>query len=126
VKRIKENISPLVRVTNHLVKPQQLKIKGTVSVISSEPSCKDSNAQFTTVPLKPLSDQKCGRYRRFIYLKSVNFCKFFHCFLKTRNAQNAKFILYQTNLLLGYRCTSGIATLAWRLESQLKVHLQSL
>ena len=33
------------------------KIKGTVSVISSDPPCKDGNARFTTVPLKALSDQ---------------------------------------------------------------------
>ena len=29
-------------------------IKGTVSVISSDPQCKEGNARFTTVPLKPL------------------------------------------------------------------------
>ena len=40
-------------------------LKGTVSVISSDSSCKDDDARFTTVPLKPFSDQKCGRYRRF-------------------------------------------------------------
>ena len=34
-------------------------IKGTVSVISSDPPCKDSSIQFTTVPLKSLSDQTC-------------------------------------------------------------------
>ena len=32
-------------------------IKGTVSVMSSDPPSKDSNARFTSVPLKPLSDQ---------------------------------------------------------------------
>ena len=32
-------------------------IKGTVSVISSDPPCKDNNVRFTTVPLKTLSDQ---------------------------------------------------------------------
>ena len=31
----------------------------------SDPSCKDGNVWFTTVPLKPLSDQKYGRNRRF-------------------------------------------------------------
>ena len=29
-------------------------LKGTVSVISSDPACKESNAQFTTFPLKHL------------------------------------------------------------------------
>ena len=33
------------------------RVKGTVSVISSDPSCKDGNVRFTTVTLKPLSDQ---------------------------------------------------------------------
>ena len=31
--------------------------KGTVSVVLSDPPCKDGNAWFTTVPLKALSDQ---------------------------------------------------------------------
>ena len=32
-------------------------IKGTVSVISSDPQCKDGNTRFTMVPMKYLSDQ---------------------------------------------------------------------
>ena len=46
-----------------LQSPSAIFLKGTVNVISSEPSipCKDSNARFTTLPLKPLSDQKCGK-----------------------------------------------------------------
>ena len=32
-------------------------IKGTVTVISSDPTCRDDNVQFTSVPLKALSDQ---------------------------------------------------------------------
>ena len=28
-------------------------LKGTVSVISSDPPCKDCNGRFTTVPVKP-------------------------------------------------------------------------
>ena len=35
----------------------QKTIKGTVSVFSSAPLCQDGNAQFTTVPLKTLSDE---------------------------------------------------------------------
>ena len=31
--------------------------KGTVGVFSSDPPCKDGNAQFTKVPFKDLSDQ---------------------------------------------------------------------
>ena len=44
-------------------------IKGTVSVISSDPSCKDDNARFTIVPLKNLYGQSCGRYCRFLKFK---------------------------------------------------------
>ena len=32
-------------------------LKGSVSIISSEPPCKDGNSRYTTVPLKPLSEQ---------------------------------------------------------------------
>ena len=45
---------------------QPVSVKGTVSVISSCPSCKDGNIRFTTVPLNPLSEHKCGRYRFFL------------------------------------------------------------
>ena len=38
-------------------------IKGTVSVISSDPQCKDWNAQHTTVSLRALSDQIWIRYQ---------------------------------------------------------------
>ena len=41
----------------HPVEEGKRSLKGTVSVISSEPPYKDANARFTTVPLKPLSDQ---------------------------------------------------------------------
>ena len=43
--------------------------KGTVSVISSNSSCIDDSARFTTVPLKPSSDQACFRYRCFCFFK---------------------------------------------------------
>ena len=35
---------------------KKFKLKETVSVILSDPPCKDGNAGFTTVPLKVLSD----------------------------------------------------------------------
>ena len=38
-------------------KKNNILFKGTVSVILSNCSCKDGNAQFTTVPLKDFSDQ---------------------------------------------------------------------
>ena len=44
-----------------------------VSVISSDPPCKDGNARFTLVPWRPLSDQKCGRYCCFSRFNSFSF-----------------------------------------------------
>ena len=47
-------------------------IKGTASLISSDPPCKDDNARFTTVPLKALSDQvyriryQCLKFQKLI------------------------------------------------------------
>ena len=59
--------------------------KGTVSVISADPSYKDDNVRFTTVSL---SDQKCERYYRFSNSKSVFFfCELIYCFLKRRNVE---------------------------------------
>ena len=59
--------------------------KLNVSVISSELSCKDGNARFRTVPLKPLSDQKCERYCRFSRFKGFH-CDDYHAFFCS-NAQ---------------------------------------
>ena len=42
-------------VQQELVK--DLMFKGTLSVILNDPTFKDGNARFTTVPLKALSDQ---------------------------------------------------------------------
>ena len=33
--------------------------KGNISIIVSVPLCKDGKVRFTTVLLKPLTDQKC-------------------------------------------------------------------
>ena len=35
-------------------------LKGTESVILMDPPCKDDNAKFRTVPMKPFAGQKCG------------------------------------------------------------------
>ena len=45
-------------------------------VISNDPPLVEGLARFTTVPFKPLSDQKCEGYRRFHGLKSANFLQF--------------------------------------------------
>jgi len=49
---------------------------GTVSLISSNPSCLIYNNTLETL--------KCGRHRRFSDLKSVNVSKIHNCFLKAR------------------------------------------
>ena len=41
---------------------QGWRFKGTVRVILSDSPCKDGNVGFTTVPLKPLTDQGCQIY----------------------------------------------------------------
>ena len=41
-------------------------LKGLYSVISSDPPCKDGNARFTTVPLKPVEDS-------FVFLTGKGF-----------------------------------------------------
>ena len=38
----------------------------------SDPSCKDNNARFTTVPLKPYSDKKCSFFDSKMFI-SLNF-----------------------------------------------------
>ena len=40
-------------VKNLMLFVSTLLVKGTVSVILSDPPCKESNVRFTTVPLKP-------------------------------------------------------------------------
>ena len=54
--------------------------KWTVVVISSDSSFKLVHVGFTTVPFKPLSDQKYGRYCRFSSLKVFSSDNYFHCF----------------------------------------------
>jgi len=46
-----------------------LLVKGTGSLISSDPPCKNGNTRFTTVPLKALSDQVWKRYSFFCIFK---------------------------------------------------------
>ena len=59
-------------------------LKGAVNVILVEPPSKVGNGRFTTVPLKPWSDQKCGRHRRFLTKK----CLFLWVFLLLHTSKN--------------------------------------
>ena len=44
-------------------------LKGTVSVFSSDSPCRDGNARFTTVPLKPLTDLGClTKLRKHVFI----------------------------------------------------------
>ena len=56
MKEIAKKTLILLLFNNHYM------FKGIVSVISSDPPCKDDNAWFTTVPLKAVSDQILIRY----------------------------------------------------------------
>ena len=56
MKEIAKKTLILLLFNNHYM------FKGIVSVISSDPPCKDDNARFTTVPLKAVSDQILIRY----------------------------------------------------------------
>ena len=61
-------------------------IKGTVSVILSDLPCKNGNARFTTVPLKPNLIKNVEDIIVFL-TRYVYFCDFLHL-LKTRNAKS--------------------------------------
>ena len=69
------------------------RLKGAVSVISSDPPCKNGNARFTftTIPLKLKSAQKCERYCIiFLTSKVLNNCTQFHCcFLYTQGMRQS-------------------------------------
>ena len=67
-----------------------LSIKEIINVISIDPLCKDGNARFTTVLLKPKTKRKCGRNRRFFRLEKcwMN-CEFPRCFLYTHGMRKS-------------------------------------
>ena len=48
-----------ISICNNVLKNINTLFKITVSVISCHSQSKKCNARFTTVPLKPLSEQKC-------------------------------------------------------------------
>ena len=62
-------------------------IKGTVSVILSALPCKNGNARFTTVPLKPNLIKNVEDNVVFLTRESVDFCEFPMGFLQARNSQ---------------------------------------
>ena len=45
-----------------------MKVKGLISVISSDPPCKDGNARVTTEHLKALSDPVWTKYPCFFFI----------------------------------------------------------
>ena len=75
-------------------------MKGDVSVISSDPPCKDGNAWFTTVLLKALSDQVWIKYQ-CLNFKIIFFVPlwigqlewmFLNCVYNPFNSKNTLFI----------------------------------
>ena len=95
-----------------------------VNVISSDSTCKNGNVRFTSVPLKLLSDQYCGRYCRFSGFRSIKLCSYIFLGRKTtiENKQFSKLstLIFNTHLIRqnfrGYFCESGIAIFAWRVS----------
>ena len=79
-------------------------LKGTVCVILPDPPCKekDSNARFTTVPLKPKFDQKCEGLTRTVFISS---CEILHCFWLAINAHVTCFVGKIT--VVNHLCTEG-------------------
>ena len=100
--------------------------KGTVSVISSDPPCKDDSAGFTTVPFKVLSDQVLSNYiLMFItfqadYFNLGSLTKVICAFttIQENVGKRGKTTIFHTLLITlrfqGYRCEAGIAIFAWR------------
>ena len=96
-------------------------LKGTVSIISSDPPCKYDNAQFTAVPLRGLSDIKyINQILKFIVLKTIYFHREFSTkvtlenILELNTFRTRKTTITSTFLIKlrfqWYRCESGIAT----------------
>ena len=50
-----------------------MKFKGTVSIISCEPPCKDGSVQYPTLALKALSDQVCIKYIPMFFILKTDF-----------------------------------------------------
>ena len=111
--------------------------KETVSVISSDPSCKDVNARFTTVHLKALSDHEWIKYPCFCFFKKfkifsfeVSLRKWLAHFLFIRSiveTHRNKYFSSQKNegilttflirlRFQGYRCKSGIECMEGHLK----------
>ena len=83
--------------------------KGTVSVIWSDPPCKDGNARFTTVHIKALSDQAWIRFPCFYFFKLiVSICGFSakvtceHFFLIRSNEETHRNKHFSSQEIRGY------------------------
>ena len=69
-----------------------------VIVILSDLPWINSNARFTTVPLKPLSDKKWGKYCRFLDMEVFNY-DLFSCIEMRTAEKNTLFVPDQTKVL---------------------------
>ena len=62
---------PLSRPGNYFLNFKIIFLLEEIVIKRTDPRCKDGNARFTTVPLKPLLDQYSEGYCRFSRVKSV-------------------------------------------------------
>ena len=94
-------------------------LKGTVSVISSDPPCKDGNARFTTVPLEAFlikydyeSDINVFLSLKCLFSFAVSLRKWLaHSFFIRRKGENHGNKHFRAGFQ-GYRCSSGITIFA--------------
>ena len=111
--------------------------KGTVSVVSSDPPCKDGNDWFKTLPLqKALSDLKFCFFKLFICLRVL--CESnlrISCVLeameklteiKTVRVRKRQYLPLIRSRFQGYHRNSGIVIAPLSNEGHLKLRVQSL
>ena len=85
--------------------------KGTLSVYSSDPQCKEGRTRFTTVPL-------INNVEDIVVFLDLNVSNVdVSCMFSLQYKCASFFVLDQTKLLYGYRCESGIAILHHTAES---------
>ena len=122
----------ILKLLNHFDKTHQfgsnLKLKGTV--ISSDPSCKDSNARFTTIILKLIKNVEDTVV--FLTWKSFLFVRFSTASYnlicrepakENKHSKETKTLIIHACMIRqsfqGYRCKSDIATFSMRFLTEL-------
>ena len=105
-----------------MLSTNKTKSKIMVSVILIDGPCKDGNPLVTKLPLKPYSDQKCGKTILFLTQRVFTYVSFTILLLinkkctEKKQYKEKKMLIYNLNLIRqnfpGYRCVSGIVVFA--------------